>query len=179
MDFWQINLYLLLENTFFFLIANGFLIVVGWCWKNTKPYTLPQSLPDWFNIWYGSVQFLGIVVPLLVMLLWGGVWGYTSVVTVLGWYFVMLGLQILTESITLRKYQTVVWVMVPYLYIPYRFWQLYEGMGFLGDEPGLLWVRYLLVLEIVVWVVNYLLDLAQLPRLLRWEVLENSQLSGD
>jgi len=94
------------------------------------------------------------------------------VLTVLAFYFLMLGLQILSEIITLKQFQSVVWVMVPYLYLPYRLWQLYEGLTILNSDSELMWVRTLLIIEIVLWTGNYLLDLAQLPRLLRWEVKE-------
>jgi hypothetical protein len=174
MIFFNINLYLLLENLLFFLFATFFLVVVGWAWRDVKPFNLPEPLPGWFKIWFGTVQLLGGLLPLLVMLLWGGLWGYTSVLTVLGWYFVMLGLQILSEVLTLRKFHNVVWVMVPYLYLPYRLWQLYEGLTILGSASELLWIRYLLVLEIVIWTGNYALDLSQLPRLFRWEVKETN-----
>lgn len=52
----------------------------------------------------------------------------------------------------------------------YRVWQLYEGLTILGSDSELMWVRNLLILEIVLWTANYALDLSQLPRLLRWEV---------
>jgi hypothetical protein len=81
---------------------------------------------------------------------------------------VMLGLQILSESMALRQFHSVVFVMVPYLYLPYRFWQLYEGLTILGYSSDLLWVRNLLILEIILWTLNYALDVTQLPRLLRW-----------
>ena len=68
----------------------------------------------------------------------------------------------------------VVWVMVPYLYLPYSIWQLYEGLTLLSPEPELIWVRNLLIIEVVLWTLNYALDLSQLPRLLRWEVQENT-----
>ncbi|MBD3563387.1 hypothetical protein H6S82_31790, partial [Planktothrix sp. FACHB-1355] len=102
---------------------------------------------------------------------------YSSVLTVLIPYFVMLGLQILSEILTLRQFRTVVWVMVPYLYLPYRVWQLYEGLKFLSPETDLIWIRYLLIVEIVLWSGNYALDLAQLPRLFRWEIQENKEIS--
>ncbi|MBD2387556.1 hypothetical protein [Cylindrospermum sp. FACHB-282] len=172
------NLYLFLENFLFFALATSLIVVLGWAWRDAKPFSLPEALPGWFKIWLGSVQVLGLLLPLLVMLLWGVWWGYTSVLTVLGWYFVMLGLQILSEIVTLRQYHTVVWVMVPYLYLPYRFWQLYEGWTLLGSETNLLWVRNLLILELVVWIVNYALDVSQLPRLLRWELKSNSDISS-
>lgn len=162
--------YLLGENLVFLAIATTFLVIVGWAWRDAKPFDLPEPLPGWFKIWFGSVQILGGLVPLVAMLLWGVWWGHSSVLTVFVPYFIMLGLQIISEILTLRQWHTVVWVMVPYLYLPYRIWQLSEGLGIISPEPELFWIRNLLWLEIVVWTVNYLLDLAQLPRLLRWEI---------
>jgi hypothetical protein len=170
------NLYLLLENLLFFLAATFFLGVVGWAWKDLKPFELPRPLPGWFNLWFGTVQVLGGVLPLLALLLWGLWWGYSSVLTVLVPYLVMLGLQVFSEIVTLRQFQSVVWVMIPYLYVPYRVWQLYEGLTFLSPENELIWVRILLLVNIVVWIANYALDLAQLPRLFRWEAQEDREI---
>ena len=168
------NLYLLLENLLFLVLATLFIVIVGWAWRHSKPFSLPEPLPEWFKVWFGTVQVVGVLLPLLAMLLWGVWWGYSSVLTVLSWYFVMLGLQILSEILRLRQFHSVVWVMVPYLYLPYRIWQLYEGLTLLSPEPELIWVRNLLIIEVVLWTLNYALDLSQLPRLLRWEVQENT-----
>lgn len=84
-------------------------------------------------------------------------------------YFVLLGLQVLSEILTLKQLHSVVWVMVPYLYVPYRLWQLYEGFELTTGRPDLVWIQLILTAEIVVWGINYLLDLAQLPRLFRWQ----------
>jgi hypothetical protein len=168
------NLYLLLENLLFLVLATSFIVIVGWAWRHSKPFSLPEPLPEWFKVWFGTVQVVGVLLPLLAMLVWGVWWGYSSVLTVLSWYFVMLGLQILSEILTLRQFHSVVWVMVPYLYLPYRIWQLYEGLTLLSPEPELIWIRNLFTFEIVLWTLNYALDLSQLPRLLRWEVQENS-----
>ncbi len=168
------NLYLLLENLLFLVLTTSFIVIVGWAWRHSKPFSLPEPLPEWFKVWFGTVQVMGVLLPLLAMLVWGVWWGYSSVLTVLSWYFVMLGLQILSEILTLRQFHSVVWVMVPYLYLPYRIWQLYEGLTLLSPEPELIWIRNLFTFEIVLWTLNYALDLSQLPRLLRWEVQENS-----
>ena len=163
----SIEVRFLFENLLFFAIATFFLVVVGWAWRQSKPYSLPQPLPEWFKVWFLTVQVVGGLLPLLAMLLWGVWWGYSSVLTVLIPYFVMLGLQILSEIVTLRQFHSVVWVMVPYLYLPYRVWQLYEGLTLLSPASELMWVQNLLLIEIVLWTLNYALDLSQLPRLLR------------
>ncbi len=170
------NLYLFLENLIFLVVATSFFVIVGWAWRYSKPFSLPEPLPAWFKVWFGTVQLVGGLLPMVAMLLWGVWWGYRSVLTVLVWYFVMLGLQILSEILTLRQFHSVVWVMVPYLYLPYRIWQLYEGLTLLTPESDLMWVRNLLIVEIVLWSLNYALDLSQLPRLFQWEVQDNQDI---
>ncbi|MBW4558796.1 MAG: hypothetical protein KME59_23330 [Trichormus sp. ATA11-4-KO1] len=173
----NINLYLFLENFLFFLCATSFFVVVGWAWKHTKLFSIPKLLPGWFALWFGSVQILGGLLPLVVMLLWGVLWGYASVLSILSWYFVMLALQILSETISVRLFHNVAWVMIPYLYVPYRVWQMYEGLTLLGSASELFWVKNLFFLEILLWIVNYALDLSQLPRLFRWEINQSSDIS--
>lgn len=161
---------LLIENLLFFGAATAFLAIVGWAWREAKPYSLPQPLPGWFKIWFGTVQIGGGLLP-IAALIWGWWQGYESVLVVLIPYLIMLAVQILSELVTLR-WQTVVWVMVPYLYIPYRVWQLVEGLSILAPVDELNWIRNLLLFNLVLWIGNYCLDLAQLPRLLRWEARE-------
>lgn len=162
-----------LENLLFLGGSTLFFVLVGWAWRQTKPYDLPRPLPQWFTVWFLTVQLGGIVLPLFALLLYGVWWGHRTVTIVLLSYFLMLGLQILAESLALRQFRSVVFVMVPYLYIPYRIWQLYSGVLALGGDLELLWVRNLLIAEIVLWVLNYALDLAQLPRLLQWQMQDN------
>lgn len=167
MAYLAIDWYLLGENLAFLVVSTAFLGVVGWSWRDLKPYTLPE-LPQWFKLWFGTVQVVGGILPFVALGLWGIWWGYTSVVMIWIPYLTFLGLQILAEIITLRQLQSTVWVMVPYLYVPYRIVQLYEGLDRLEPIPELFWVRVLLWVNIGVWIGNYLLDLAQLPRLWRW-----------
>ncbi|PSR16804.1 hypothetical protein C8255_15865 [filamentous cyanobacterium CCP3] len=162
------ELRLLVENAVFFVIATAFLAITGWAWRYVDPFDLPKPLPGWFKYWFGSVQVLGIVPP-LIALVWA-IWrSEPAVWMVFAAYFALLGLQILSELLTLKQLHSVVWVMVPYLYVPYRLWQLYEGIELTAGRPGLAWIQLILAAEIVVWGINYLLDLAQLPRLFRWQ----------
>jgi hypothetical protein len=170
MSFASTAFYLLWENLLFFTGATLFFAVVGLGWKSAKPFELPTPFPPWFKIWFLSVQLLGGMLPIVVIFLWGIWWHYQQVLIVFGAYLIMLGLQIVSEIVSLRVFHSVVWVMVPYLYVPYRIWQVYEGLRLFDFNGELIWMRYLLILEIVVWIGNYCLDLSQLPFLLRWEV---------
>lgn len=181
MTFSTTNLNLLFENLLFFVFATSFLVFVGWAWRHSKPFSLPQPLPAWFKAWFSIVLVVGVALPLLAMILWGVSWGdgnasakgVRSVLQALIPYFVMLGLQILSESVTLNRFQSCVWVMIPCLYLPYRIWQLYSGLTLLSFD-GSIWVQRLLLAEIVLWIFNYGVHLSQLPRLLRWEVQSES-----
>lgn len=164
----DLGLRLLIENAVFFVIATGFLSIAGWSWRNVQPFELPDPLPGWFKYWFVSVQVLGILPP-GIALIWGILHNEPILYVVFAAYFSMLALQILTESLTLRQWHSVIWVMVPYLYVPYRLWQLYEGFALTTLTTDFVWVQLLLLAEIVIWGINYLLDLAQLPRLLRWK----------
>lgn len=44
---------------------------------------------------------------------------------------------------------------------------------FLNPINELMWIRNLLLFEIVLWIANYVLDLSQLPRLLRWDIKDD------
>lgn len=157
---------LLLENAVFVAIATGFLAIAGWAWRDLPAFQLPKPLPAWFKYWFGAVQFLGVLPPLLAL---GWCWWQGEGLWVQLWlaYFALLALQILAEVLALRRYQSTVWVMVPYLYVPYRLWQLAEGWGIAADQTC--WaMQALCAAEGLLWALNYLLDLAQLPRLFRW-----------
>ncbi|MGJ3246503.1 MAG: hypothetical protein ACFE0I_10555 [Elainellaceae cyanobacterium] len=162
---------LLVENLIFLAIATIFLAVTGWAWNTAKPYSLPQPLPGWFRVWFLSVQICGGIPP-LIALIWGIWQGSAEAIAIWGAYFAMLGVQIVSEFLTLRQFRSVVWVMVPYLYVPYRLWQLYEGIVLINPDTAS-WMYILLVGEMILWAGNYLLDLAQLPRLFRWDTIQN------
>jgi hypothetical protein len=130
---------LLYQDISFLAIATAFFGLVGWGWRNLKPYDLPQPLPGWFKIWFLTVQLGGGLLPL--MALGWGIWrGYSSAIAVLASYWLMLGCQIMTESISLRQFRSVVFVLVPYLYVPYRIWQLYVGIEF-NSTDELTWMQ--------------------------------------
>ena len=161
---------IIFENLLFLGIATSFLVFIGWVYRQSKPFSIPQPLPTWFKAWFFVVIVLGIALPFLAMLFWGVWQGNQSVLQVLVSYFVMLGLQILSESVTVNRFHSCVWVTIPCLYLPYRIWQLYSGLTLLSSESGSIWIQRLLVTEIVLWIFNYGVHLSQIPRLLQWEV---------
>jgi len=87
-----------------------------------QPFELPNHFQRGLRAGFDSAD--GGRGAQVVMLLWG-CGGLLSVLTVLVPYFVMLGLQILSEILTLRWFHSIV-VVLPYLYL--TIWQLYQGL---------------------------------------------------
>ena len=167
-----------LENLLFFAISTVFLLITARYWRNAKPYSLPKSIPSWFKVWFVTVQIFGVFVP-LIALIWWGLWlNNNTVFAILISYFLMLGLQILAEFLSLRRFESVVWVMIPYLYVPYRVWQLYQGLTILEATPELMILRIILWINVAIWSINYCLNLIQLPLLFRWETEESLEKSS-
>ena len=164
----MVNIFI--ENSLFVIISTSFLAFVGWVWRRAKPFSIPQPLPTWFKAWLSVVLVVGVLFPILAIVLWGVWWNHKSVLLALIPYLVMLALQILSEIVTSKRFQSCVWVMIPCLYLPYRVWQLYSGLMLLSLESGTIWVQRLLLVEIVLWIFNYGVHLSQIPRLLRWEL---------
>lgn len=168
------NLNLIFENLLFLAVSTSFLVIVGWVYRQSLPFSIPQPLPAWFKAWLSVVLVVGVLLPFLAILLWGVWQGNQSVLQALVPYFVMLGFQISFERVTLNRFQSCVWVMIPCLYLPYRIWQLHTGLTLLSFEGESIWVEILLLTEIALWIFNYGVHLSQLPRLLRWEVHSQS-----
>lgn len=158
--------------------ATAFLAIVGWAWRSAKPFDLPESLPAWFRVWFVTVLLVGVAAPIAAVE-WGAFHGDTIVLNVLIPYFVLLALQILTESIVLRWFHSIVWVMVPYVYLPYRLWRLYQGLT-LVESGDLTWFQTLVQVELVLWTANYGFNLLLLPQLLHWQTKdEDSTIATD
>lgn len=153
-----------IENLLFVTIATAFLFYIGWLWRSTKPFTIPQPLPNWFRVWLIIVLIVGIALPIAALAYWG-VWrGNQAVSIVLISYLAMLGLQILSESVTLNRFHSCIWVTIPCVYLPYRIWQLHRGL-LIAENPQ---IQLFFWIEIVLWIFNYGVHLSQLPRLLAW-----------
>lgn len=134
MSFSTTDLNLILENLLFLVVTTSFLGFVGWVYRLSLPFSIPQPFPAWFKAWLSVVLVVGVAFPFLAMLVWGVWQGNQSVLQALVPYFVMLGFQILFESVTLNRFQSCVWVMIPCLYLPYRIWQLHTGLTLLSFE---------------------------------------------
>lgn len=168
MMFSNIDLNIFIENLLFLVFSSLFLTISGWSWRKAKPFSIPQ-VPIWFNAWLSLVIIIGLLLPMAVTI-WWGIWQQNMIVlNVFLSYFLMLGLQIFFEIIVFRKFHSCVWVTIPCLYLPYRFWQLYQGWILLSTDSELFWVQNLLLLEIVLWIFNYCVHLSQIPRLLQWD----------
>jgi len=161
------------ESILFFLVTNFCLLFMAWMWRRAKPFSLPQSLPLWFKIWLGIIWLIGIILPILTMLLWGLWWSHTVVLQAMIPYFIMLALQGLSEKVILKVFQSSVWAIIPCFYLPYRIWQLHSGLTLLVMKSEPILVQKVLLLEMIFWLVSYVVHLSQIPTFLNWNILED------
>jgi hypothetical protein len=172
----SVSINLLIENLGFWAIATSLLLVGGWMWRNSKPFNIPQPLPAWFPFWLRTVLVVGIILPLLALVWWGIIESSQGVLQALIPYFIMLFLQIISEIVTLRRFHSCIWIAIPCLYLPYRLWQLHQGLNLISNDSKTVWMQWLLIIEMVLWIFNYGVHLSQIPRLLQWDKQENGNL---
>lgn len=158
------NFSIWIEDFLFVTIATIFFFAIGWMWRSAKPFSIPQPLPSWFRGWLTIVLIVGIALPVAALAYWGVWQGDRAVAIVLISYLVMLGLQILSESVTLNRFHSCIWVTIPCVYLPYRIWQLHRGL-LVAEYPE---IQLFFEIETALWIFNYGVHLSQLPRLLAW-----------
>jgi hypothetical protein len=169
--FFKTDLEIFSEDLLFLVFSTLFLLLIGWWWRKARPFMISQ-IPVWFNAWLSLVIIIGFLLPLGVTF-WWGIWQQNmTILNIFLSYYLIVGLQILFESIVLRKFQSCIWVTIPCLYLPYRIWQLYRGWVLLSANSELFWLQNLLLLEIILWIFNYGVHLSQIPRLMQWEEVE-------
>ena len=152
------------------LIANiGFLVLaaacLGWARWRTRPgpvFTGPCPVGPAFKGWLINIWLVGLLLPLVALVI-----GWNEPLTRLALipYLVMFAVQVLAEMLTWKRWGSPVWVIVPCLFLPWRLFQVWQGMV-LGDHSGLtqitLWALF------VLWVINIGVHYTNIPNTLRW-----------
>jgi len=160
---------LFIENLIFLVLATLVLVVGVKRYPDARPFPGPvKPWPLWFRIWFPIIWFVGGVIPLITLVGWGIIGGNTSVVLALTPYFVMFFLQIVSEQVVWKNFQSPIWVIVPCLYLPWRVWQCVRGLETLGPDSGLLVADITLWALLVLWILNIFVHFTGIPNSMRW-----------
>lgn len=106
---------------------------------------------SFLKIWIQVAIAIGLVLPGVAFLVWIR---NPNLRTVLGFYLLVMGIQIVTEQICSRIFSASLLVIVGTIYTTFRVWQLWQGQHFLRANArsgnvsfavaqGLLWLMLL------------------------------------
>ncbi len=160
---------LLFENLIFFTIATLILAVGIKRYPGARPFPGPVTpWPAWFKVWFKVIWVVGFLLPILILVGWGGVAGESIVWLAIGPYFLLFFLQIGTEQVIWKKYQSPMWVAVPCLYLPWRVWQCVRGLETIDPRTDLAFVEYTLWALLILWIINIGVHFTGIPASMRW-----------
>jgi hypothetical protein len=115
-----------------------------------------------FKGWLLNIWAIGLALPIVALTL-----GWSDLLTRLALipYLVMFATQVLFELVAWKRWGSPVWVIVPCLFLPWRLFQVWQGMQ-LGSHETLtvltLWALF------VLWVINIGVHYTNIPNTMRW-----------
>jgi hypothetical protein len=157
-----------LQEIAFFAIACAY---IAWALWRLPPeiarFPGPRPVGPVFKAWFVVIWLVGGVLPLAALVVDGIAGGSRATLLALLPYLAMFALQIASEMFCWKGRGSPVWVIVPCLYLPWRLWQSYRGIGVAADGPLLtLATMYALF---VLWVINVGVHYTNIPRAMRWD----------
>lgn len=161
------------KTTFSFLFVSTLLIlVIGWL---TISGILPINMAidyssqeyNFIKVWVVIAIFVSVLLPAIAF----GVWiGYREPRKVLGFYLLVLIIQIVTERVLSRVLFSSITVSIGTIYTAFRLWQLWQGQKLLTINTHIIHnrqlINVLLRLMFLFWLSN-LIMLLVLP----WRII--------
>lgn len=138
----------------FLSLATLLILVIGWL---TISGILPIEMAiDYSNsqfhfiqVWLVIAIFIGILLPGTAFLLW---FRYPAPRKVLGFYLLVLILQIVTEQVLSGVLFPSIVVTIGTIYTAFRLWQLWQGQKLLATNTQTV-VPYRKLLEVLLWLI--------------------------
>ncbi len=158
----------LLQNAVFFLIASLYIWIGARRAAGTAAFPGPRPPPTWFKVWLVVIWLVGLVLPLLTLVIEGVAGGNTPVAVGLAAYLFMFITQVATEIFVWKRWRSPIWVIVPCLYLTWRLWQCFWGMGLEGGADSTL-AQATWIALIALWVINIGVHFTNIPLTLRWD----------
>jgi hypothetical protein len=150
-------------NLAFVLFASA---VLAWAQWRTVPgpaFPGPAPVGPVFKVWLVVIWVVGLLLPVAALIIEPA----PSTRAALLPYLVTFILQVATEIFIWKRWRSPIWVMVPCLYLPWRLFQSWMGLG-LVDGAAFPLTEVTLWALVVLWAINIGVHYSNVVNTLRW-----------
>ncbi len=154
---------ILASNIGFFAFACAVLAWAQWRSEPGPRFPGPGPVGRVFKAWLIVIWVVGLLLPLAALVI---EWSAPTRLALLP-YLAMFVAQVATELFVWKRWGSPVWVLVPCLYLPWRLFQSWIGIGIV-DDAGLPLTLFTMYALFVLWAINIGVHYTNIPNTLRW-----------
>lgn len=164
-----------LQNIAFIVFAMSILLWGQARVRHAPPWPGPRPVGRVFRVWLVVIWLVGFALPVLAMVVDGALGGHGAVWLALLPYLLMFIVQIAFELFVWKRWRSVVWVLVPCLFLPWRCFQVYVGLATVWPMEGLVLTKLTLVALLVLWLINIGVHYTGIALNLRWDLQRDGE----
>lgn len=158
------------QNAAFLVFA---VIILLWAQariRHAPAWPGPRPVGRVFRWWLLVIWLVGFLLPVVAMVVDGVAGGRSEAWLVVVPYLLMFVVQIAYELFVWKRWRSVVWVLVPCLFLPWRCFQIHVGLMTVLPLEGLLLTKVTLVALLVLWLINIGVHYSGIALNLRWDL---------
>lgn len=164
-----------LQNIAFIVFAMSILLWGQARVRHAPPWPGPRPVGRVFRGWLLVIWLVGFALPVLAIIVDGALGGHGAVWLALLPYLLMFIVQIAFELFVWKRWRSVVWVLVPCLFLPWRCFQVYVGLATVWPLEGLVLTKLTLVALLVLWLINIGVHYTGIALNLRWDLQRDGE----
>lgn len=164
-----------LQNIAFIVFAMSILVWGQARVRHAPPWPGPRPVGRVFRGWLLVIWLVGFALPVLAIIVDGALGGHGAVWLALLPYLLMFIVQIAFELFVWKRWRSVVWVLVPCLFLPWRCFQVYVGLATVWPMEGLVLTKLTLVALLVLWLINIGVHYTGIALNLRWDLQRDGE----
>lgn len=164
-----------LQNIAFIVFAMSILLWGQARVRHAPPWPGPRPVGRVFRGWLLVIWLVGFALPVLAIIVDGALGGHGAVWLALLPYLLMFIVQIAFELFVWKRWRSVVWVLVPCLFLPWRCFQVYVGLATVWPMEGLVLTKLTLVALLALWLINIGVHYTGIALNLRWDLQRDGE----
>lgn len=134
------------------------------------PFPGPRPVGPAFKTWLIVIWLIGLALPLAALIYDGFLQSEGRALLAITPYLVMFIGQVVVEIVCWKRLNSPIWVLVPTLFLPWRLFQIYQGLSLIGGPETFPLTYWTLIALFILWTINIGVHFSNIPRHMRWDV---------